>query len=1735
MTAASRRFVLGILLALGLCIPTAAVELSSVGVVTPLKEWSTVCNPGFRLSAMPNAWSFVPGRQALVVTTRVAIDFEELPDDVYTVSINRDDGERFFDLKGFDFMALEAEIRSRATGRVIRILPGVYSMRSPKAPVVFSWDGLRRDGKPVRPGFYEIEVKGRFVPTWAGIRAADGYTYGDLEGWSIVEEACRRALTIEVVEKVTVNESTRGAICAAPPASYYSTVDATNSTTLRATLHPVIDDHTRFPYSSTSTDTWDVLNDADEDPSNPSQLLSIYKNQAYADGCSSGCTWNREHTWAKSFGFSVESGNGRIPYTDCHHLRAANVSYNSSRGNKLHNDCPGCTTYATDANNGFGGGVGDVNRGSGGSTYCGFTPTPGDAWETWDHRKGDVARTILYMDIRYEGGTGALGGEQDLIATSDLALMMVETTTCGDGYQDPAYHGVLSTLLAWHGADPVDSDELRRNDQVWCYQGNRNPFVDHPEWVDCLYNNNCSGAGPTFGGIDAAADLDSCADTGVQIDWTLPTDWNDGCVSGCSRGFTISRDGVAITTGGCAGTLAATATSCVDTTGTNGTSSTYRVEAFNNAGNTSDGGTTAAAGDFVDDAIGPVITTGPSALASSNAFTAEWTTDEPSDSYLEWGSLSGSYPNSTSDATNVSAHSLTATGLALATTYYYRVCSTDPCGNGPTCSAEATVTTTGVCDPGTNIPVFINELHYDNAGNDTGEFVEIAGPAGTDLGLGPWKVELYNGSDGSTYDTISLSGVIDDEGTGYGALSFARVGIQNGAPDGLALVDGTGVLVQFLCYEGVMIATDGTAVGVTCTDIGVFEDAAPVGDTLQLTGGPGFVYSDFSWSGPVAGNPGSLNSSQTMLCGGSGGPIFGGIDAAADVDVCAATGVRIDWTTPTDWNDGCSSGCGRTFTVYRDLIAISAGGCAGPLAEASVSCVDTGGVTGTLYSYSVEASNDAGMTEDGGAIAGASDAIGDGAAPVITTGPTAAPSPSSFSVDWTTDEASDSVCQWGTSSGSYPDSTSDAADVMSHSVTATGLTSNTTYYYRVCSTDPCGAGPTCSAEATVTTSGGCVPGALEHPVFINELHYDNVSTDSGEFVEIAGPAGTDLSLYTVELYNGNGGVLYDTIPMSGLIDDEGAGYGALSFLRAGIQNGAPDGLALIQGSTVVQFLCYEGTITATSGTALGLTCTDIGVQESSSTAIGESLQLKGGPGFVSEDFIWNSASADSPGSINAGQNLSCTAPPDPVQSFTTRATSNQVVLEWQDPAAYPAGGTTRICRDPASYPTDPATCTIAGVVVDQPGSGGAYGSYIDTSFLTNSLTYYYSIFVLDGSGQTSSRRTVSARPFDTTGPIKWSYHSSASSLAPPGLYPGAVGSGALFAVANDNTLHAMDPTSSGGGWPRTAPFNWRPMPMNGPAAQRPPVVPTTVGAANLVVFLGSEDGHAYAVDAHTGTTLWQSSPLATMITASVAGRFSTFGGIYDLLFVGSRDAVGANSLFGLDPATGSTLWTFANGVSDGGSGLSIGMISSGAAVDYTTDLVYFSSREHATGSTSTVWCLSFTGTGATLVWERALGDIDGGPVLLDGRLYIGNNNGEVYALDAATGISLWSFPYATAGGPVKGYVAPTFTALPRRLIFSTTNDVWALTDTGSGAVLDWVQPGVAGPSIPLSLGGTGIFVGSTDGRIHQLNETTGAVSSSLILGDGTATIGSPSYDGVNTMLSVGSESGALYSVTVPLP
>ncbi|HSP60131.1 MAG TPA: hypothetical protein VLO09_03640, partial [Ornithinimicrobium sp.] len=200
--------------------------------------------------------------------------------------------------------------------------------------------------------------------------------------------------------------------------------------------------------------------------------------------------------------------------------------------------------------------------------------------------------------------------------------------------------------------------------------------------------------------------------------------------------------------------------------------------------------------------------------------------------------------------------------------------------------------------------VFISEIHYDNDGSDTGEAIEVQAPVGTDLT--GWTVELYNGSGGTSYGTIPLNGTVSDAGV----VSVLRSSIQNGSPDGLALVDASGGVVEFLSYEGVLVAVGGPADGQTSTDIGVQEPGdTPVGESLQRVDG--------IWTGPVSssfgvrngaadpGGPGEPDPVDQGACGDEA-TLIGAVKGSGEVSPMTGATVTVEGTVVGDFQHGGS-------------------------------------------------------------------------------------------------------------------------------------------------------------------------------------------------------------------------------------------------------------------------------------------------------------------------------------------------------------------------------------------------------------------------------------------------------------------------------------------------------------------------------------------------------------------------------------------------------------------------------------------------------------------------------------------------------------------------------------------------------------------------------------------------------------------------------------------------------------
>ncbi|KAB8151889.1 T9SS type A sorting domain-containing protein [Kordia sp. TARA_039_SRF] len=243
---------------------------------------------------------------------------------------------------------------------------------------------------------------------------------------------------------------TFGVVASTAPSGYYDTMDGLADMNLRDAMQTIIADPA-VVRAQTYADVYDILREADQNPANSNQVWLVYTEQGRAkldvqSGSNNTGTWNREHTFPRSLaGYnSIEAddvADGRDVFwvtradslrhgnSDGHALRAADGPENSSRGNQHYGQ------------------------------YTGPTGTAGSF-------RGDVARSIFFLAVRYNG----LSVENGFPST---------TGQIGD----------LVTLLDWHRNDPPDDFEMNRNNVVYTWQFNRNPFIDHPELVEHLWGN----------------------------------------------------------------------------------------------------------------------------------------------------------------------------------------------------------------------------------------------------------------------------------------------------------------------------------------------------------------------------------------------------------------------------------------------------------------------------------------------------------------------------------------------------------------------------------------------------------------------------------------------------------------------------------------------------------------------------------------------------------------------------------------------------------------------------------------------------------------------------------------------------------------------------------------------------------------------------------------------------------------------------------------------------------------------------------------------------------------------------------------------------------------------------------------------------------------------------------------------------------------------------------------------
>ena len=207
--------------------------------------------------------------------------------------------------------------------------------------------------------------------------------------------------------------------------SYYDDAEGLEGDSLVSSLRNIVSNYTYQSYDQARY----ILDETDADPNNSNNVILVYSQDSVSGVWDQGATWNREHIWPQSY---LPTS---IMEADLHNLKPAYTSWNSSRGNKYYGNALTTSTYLPN-----------------------------------NQVKGDIARILFYMVIRYEA-----------LELTDNGNLIVA---------DSHYMGLLSVLLDWHYQDPVDDFERNRNEVIYTYQNNRNPFIDYEHFVEMIWKDH---------------------------------------------------------------------------------------------------------------------------------------------------------------------------------------------------------------------------------------------------------------------------------------------------------------------------------------------------------------------------------------------------------------------------------------------------------------------------------------------------------------------------------------------------------------------------------------------------------------------------------------------------------------------------------------------------------------------------------------------------------------------------------------------------------------------------------------------------------------------------------------------------------------------------------------------------------------------------------------------------------------------------------------------------------------------------------------------------------------------------------------------------------------------------------------------------------------------------------------------------------------------------------------------
>ena len=317
---------------------------------------------------------------------------------------------------------------------------------------------------------------------------------------------------------------------------------------------------------------------------------------------------------------------------------------------------------------------------------------------------------------------------------------------------------------------------------------------------------------------------------------------------------------------------------------------------------------------------------------------------------------------------------------------------------------------------------------------------------------------------------------------------------------------------------------------------------------------------------------------------------------------------------------------------------------------------------------------------------------------------------------------------------------------------------------------------------------------------------------------------------------------------------------------------------------------------AFDGPSRTLAC-DLGGLSPGSATVTLSVRPRGLGTFTANASVTRNEPDPVSGNDSKSATTTVQTPSFAVRFITVTSISQRNVIEWLNPTAAEYLSTELVFRTDR-FPTNPGD----GTSLYDAGASGAKDRFVhDTPPLVDGQVYYYGAFVHRSAAPlVSPGRFVTGRPFATAGDVKWAFSTGGFSVTPP-----TVGGAGIIATSNDLAVHAMARGPAGGEWPA----GWLPFQVGGPVQSRSPVVPLTFGGANPVLFLGAQDGSVYSLSAALGGAApppWPPAAVAAgkVVQAAPAGVFAAYGGGYDYLLVGTRDATADNVFAAIDPATG---------------------------------------------------------------------------------------------------------------------------------------------------------------------------------------------------------------------------------------